>query len=249
MSIKAKLISGKRFGRLLVVSEYRTEGVKKEYFCNCVCDCGKSVVVRKYSLTGGDKNSCGCLKKDMNKRIKDYTGKKLGRLTFIEFVERKNKKTFWRCRCDCGNIVVLNLTYVRDGETRSCGCLQTEAARINGLKNICRGLQSMENLILHRYHVNSRKNKTQFSLSKEEFIEIIHKKCFYCGKMDFKRLPSNNELYLLNGVDRLDNNLGYTKENSVSCCSKCNYAKRLMDVDEFFEWVENVYKFQMERQV
>lgn len=36
-------------------------------------------------------------------RIIDLTGQKFNRLLVIEFFERKNNKTYWRCKCDCGN--------------------------------------------------------------------------------------------------------------------------------------------------
>ena len=48
-------------------------------------------------------------------------------------------------------------------------------------------------------------------------------------------------MYKGNGIDRIDNNLGYTVQNSISCCKKCNYAKHKMSYDEFIELVTNIY--------
>lgn len=40
-------------------------------------------------------------------RIKDLTGKKLGRITVLNRLgTNKNKKPTWNCRCECGNLVV-----------------------------------------------------------------------------------------------------------------------------------------------
>lgn len=36
------------------------------------------------------------------------------------------------CRCDCGKITVTSLYSLRSGNTRSCGCLHSEAAAANG---------------------------------------------------------------------------------------------------------------------
>lgn len=43
--------------------------------------------------------------------------------------------------------------------------------------------------------------------------------------------------YVHNGVDRVDNALGYTPDNCVPCCSRCNYAKRAMPRGEFENWL------------
>ena len=53
-------LTGKRFGRLLVVKEH--EHVKGQLcvWWDCHCDCGNDIVVRSYSLRNGDTTSCGC---------------------------------------------------------------------------------------------------------------------------------------------------------------------------------------------
>jgi hypothetical protein len=55
---------GQRFARLLVVS--RTENNKHNQACwNCVCDCGKELIVTSGRLKAGQV-SCGCLQKEKN---------------------------------------------------------------------------------------------------------------------------------------------------------------------------------------
>jgi 5-methylcytosine-specific restriction endonuclease McrA len=49
-------------------------------------------------------------------------------------------------------------------------------------------------------------------------------------------------LFIYSGLDRIDNNLPHTEENVVPCCKQCNKAKSYRSQEEFFEWVENVYK-------
>lgn len=54
---------GKRYGRLLVVSEMEQFGYLRKF--NCLCDCGKEVVVLMSNLQKQNHtNSCGCLKKE-----------------------------------------------------------------------------------------------------------------------------------------------------------------------------------------
>lgn len=65
----------------------------------------------------------------MKKSIKNILGDKYNRLTVIEFDRlEKNKGAFWKCRCDCGTIKVVNSHDLRSGNTKSCGCYFKEIA-------------------------------------------------------------------------------------------------------------------------
>lgn len=56
-------LSGKRFGRLLVIQEStRSSSNIRRWLC--LCDCGEIKVVRQTELTTGGTRSCGCLKSD-----------------------------------------------------------------------------------------------------------------------------------------------------------------------------------------
>lgn len=65
----------------------------------------------------------------MGARI-DMTGMKCGRLTVVEFVGH-NKMNFamWRCKCDCGNEVIVKGRNLRTGHTQSCGCYCKDRSR------------------------------------------------------------------------------------------------------------------------
>ncbi len=63
MSMRKINLSGKRFGRLLVLFESNSVAGKSMWTCQC--DCKKSVVVRGTHMTGGKVNSCGCLRHEL----------------------------------------------------------------------------------------------------------------------------------------------------------------------------------------
>ena len=54
---KIKDITGKRFGRLVVIKRIDSKHLL------CICDCGTEVVVSYGNLTSGNTKSCGCLAK------------------------------------------------------------------------------------------------------------------------------------------------------------------------------------------
>ena len=66
--------------------------------------------------------------------FQDLTGQKFGRLTVLERAESKGKRTYWRCKCDCGNECTVVGTNLRSGHTKSCGCLVSEVKDLSGLK-------------------------------------------------------------------------------------------------------------------
>ena len=55
----------------------------------------------------------------------NITGKRFGKLTVIECLGYvKNKKIFWKCKCDCGNETITTHYNLKNGHTMSCGCLR-----------------------------------------------------------------------------------------------------------------------------
>lgn len=63
----------------------------------------------------------------MPKKI-DLTGKRFGKLVVLnENPIRKNQKIQWDCICDCGNLTTVKGQCLKNGETKSCGCLNTES--------------------------------------------------------------------------------------------------------------------------
>lgn len=59
-------------------------------------------------------------------------GRTFNRLTVIEFAKRKKVKggtvIYWKCRCQCGQMMVAGATSLLGGNTQSCGCYQRERA-------------------------------------------------------------------------------------------------------------------------
>lgn len=60
-------------------------------------------------------------------RRMDLTGRRFGRLIALHALPKQPLRvTAWACRCDCGQEVTVGLGHLRNGHTRSCGCLQRE---------------------------------------------------------------------------------------------------------------------------
>lgn len=62
----------------------------------------------------------------MGKRI-DITGMRFGRLTPEYCVgQGRDKRAMWKCKCECGNSIIVSGKALRNGNTKSCGCLNRD---------------------------------------------------------------------------------------------------------------------------
>ena len=68
-------------------------------------------------------------------RFIDITGQKFNHLTVLERIPQTSPIQ-WKCQCDCGKIVNVRGTYLRNGHTKSCGCERIKAGQKQGLKNV-----------------------------------------------------------------------------------------------------------------
>lgn len=64
----------------------------------------------------------------------DLTGQRYGRLVVVDYYKSKKDAKgkpirYWKCRCDCGNIVNTCTNNLRRGNTKSCGCLRRDKTR------------------------------------------------------------------------------------------------------------------------
>jgi hypothetical protein len=241
-------LTGMVFGRLTVLGLDRREKATRgtRIYWKCLCSCGKEITTRGENLKNGSTKSCGCYNKDRVHEIQfdDLTGKRFGFWTVLK-VDKVVKEPgatryFWLCECDCGTIKSVGAGSLRGGKSKSCGCYKkTVSAKLNRREF---GVASF-NKVFSRYKQSAKERKVSFDLSKDEFFEFTQEKCYYCGREPgtlSKNMFKNGD-FLYNGLDRIDSSLGYIKENIVTCCTLCNFAKRSTPQKEFIEWIEKVY--------
>lgn len=64
----------------------------------------------------------------------DLTGQKFNHLQVLERIP-DTSPIQWKCQCDCGKIVNVRGTYLKNGHTKSCGCQRIAAGKEQGIKN------------------------------------------------------------------------------------------------------------------
>lgn len=127
---------GQRFGRLEVIGlvpkdKRPTKTAHRGNHWYCKCDCGNVVIHYTGALNQGDIKSCGCLSQE-TKKAKGFNeiGNKYGKLTVVAKApdEYNSIKPHWVCECECGGIAIVCGASLRNGHTKSCGCLRAPAS-------------------------------------------------------------------------------------------------------------------------
>lgn len=174
-------------------------------------------------------------------RFIDRTGQRYGRLVAVERAENRrgpNGKTrvYWLCRCDCGNETTVwswSLTRL----TRSCGCIVTDPKMSEG--------RAARNVVSRNYQRNARLRGYCWELTEGDFDRLTSQPCFYCGlpPSSVHKVRENCK-FTYSGIDRKENNVGYTLANTVSCCKTCNLAKAGKPYDEWTAWLARLTEHQ-----
>lgn len=127
--------------------------------------------------------------------------KTFGRLLVKSRAENdKNRNSRWLCQCSCGNFITVLALSLRNGDTRSCGCLKVGRAigkAINKTneceKNIDKTNPTKENVYKIRMLYTNRifpqeTLATLFGVSRKTISNIVKYKGFYSKSMDDKTL-------------------------------------------------------------
>lgn len=77
---------------------------------------------------------------EMEKEVQDLSGQRFERLTvFSQGPNDKRGETQWFCVCDCGGTTLTYGWSLKNGHTKSCGCLQKDIVKNTGKSNTTHG--------------------------------------------------------------------------------------------------------------
>jgi hypothetical protein len=166
------------------------------------------------------------------------------RLTELQsFKGAKNKHPTTRCVCACGRERIVRTTRLRTGRVTQCAtCAHAAGAKAGAEKRQLPADVALTRKTMGTYLANARARGLVFELNEQQVAGLLRTVCEYCGTQ-----PAP-----IGGIDRRDNNEGYTLANSAPCCSTCNYAKRDMPASAFLAWIERAHAhglLQRDRQV
>lgn len=107
----------------------------------CICDCGNLGEPKRYKLTQGRSESCGCLAHERLRRTSpelapardDHIapGTRHGRWTALTppYLDPGYRERVAQVRCECGTEKIVRAYDLLAGKNKSCGCLVADANR------------------------------------------------------------------------------------------------------------------------
>lgn len=173
----------------------------------------------------------------------DLTNQRFGNLIALShYSVSKNDRVvvMWRCVCDCGNSKDVCAISLIHGRTKTCfikGCRFMAGRRSRPRSNVWGAAW-----VYRGYKQLARRMKRDFTLTLEEFAQLLECRCHYCGiAPSTTARPSPSGLtFLYNGIDRIDSSVGYVSGNARSCCWTCNRMKSSLSESAFIEHVTRI---------
>ena len=178
----------------------------------------------------------------------ELEGSIFNNFTYLRYTRKQGAKFFCLFKCICGCEVEKRLDRVKSGEQKHCGCLKELRVRKNTpkKKRIIQEEKSMLiNKLFNSYKKSALKRKYSFEIGLDYFSELIFNECHYCNSPPLQKLigEGRKKIYegiIYNGIDRVINDIGYTEENTVTCCGYCNRAKGVYSAEAMEEYIKRI---------
>jgi len=169
-----------------------------------------------FNVLTTNKRSCNeCLEKQSIKDTDRYNKRK--NMIVASQQTGTTKRSCIKCQVD---FEPYNTRYLK--ESLNCkSCAEKQAVQDEKREDRVRNFKEEHLRNLEMYYKSyirdsPKRGKGDFKLDFETFSELVKSPCHYC------KSQTDSET---NGIDRVNNDIGYTKENCVPACWKCNRMK------------------------
>lgn len=189
---------GEKVGEITFIRLH--EKRKGHYYWLCHCGhCGNEAVLEAGNVRSGHTTHCGC-----QSPAPFMAGERHGMLEFVEFVETRGATAYWLAKCDCGGTTVACATSMRSGGTKSCGCLKQTHGHTMGANPTTE--YRTWRAVMERCLNAQGKDYQRYGAKGITVCEEWKDFATFLRDMGPKPSPQHT-------IDRINNDLGYFKEN------------------------------------
>lgn len=143
---------------------------------------------------------------------KDETGNRYGRLLVMSKADGM-RRVSWKCKCDCGNTVIVPGIQLRCGKTKSCGCLHKEITAKKNAERLTKhgdARTRLYGIFIGMHKRCEKKYHTAYGEYGGRNIKVCDEWSDYST---FKEWALENGYSDSLTIDRIDNNKGYSPDN------------------------------------
>jgi hypothetical protein len=188
--------------------------------------------------------------KSLRKNTLNRVGLTYQELTVLEHVgKNKHRQNLWKCLCSCGNHKIIPSGEL--GRTKSCGCLRKGTNKNSKHPNHAVGPNSpywKGHGLISAYRWKKMKDSASkrninFDITIEEAWNLFQQQEGFCALSGLEiRMGVKAREYGTASLDRIDSNLGYTKDNIQWVHKNINTMKMDLPQQEFILLCEKIYK-------
>lgn len=144
----------------------------------------------------------------MKNKEDDMIGKKFGLLTVIERTDNYifpngDSVIAYNCRCDCGNSKVIPKRSLKNGSTKSCGCIHTEIVRKLGKSNIKKNTYDLDGEYGVGYIIEGKVfyfDKEDYNLIKDYYWNVF--KGYVVSETNKQDVKTRMHRLIMNCIDK-----------------------------------------------
>jgi len=137
----------------------------------------------------------------------NLSGQTFNRLTAIGLDLLRTKRTYWLCKCECGNEVSVTACDLKSGHTKSCGCFNQQSRVQNNTRH---GYSRSPTYVVWTNLISRCTNS-----KRHDYKNYGGRGITVCDRWaSFENfLADMGEKPPKLSIDRIDNNAGYSPEN------------------------------------
>jgi len=171
----------------------------------------------------------------------DLTGRKYNRWTILAFVGiGKHSERLYKCQCECGTMAIRCGNAVKDGHTKSCGCLRAERAKeVHTIHGEATGTVKGRTKEFKTWiGIKARTNGNLNNKWRQDYFERGITVCdrwknnYEAFLEDMGRAPTKKH-----SIDRINNNQGYEPGNCRWATSKQQLEHKRRPVFMKFKYI------------
>ena len=171
-------------------------------------------------------------------RTVDVSNKSFNRLKAIKRVYLADKRrAYWLFKCKCGKNKILQLTNVKSGHTKSCGCFNHKKGN---LSHHWSGYKDISGDFFGHIKKGAESRNIQFTITIKDLWKLFikqDKKCSLSGvDLYFPKQGKANRASGNISLDRINSKKGYIKGNIQWVHKTINKIKQTLSNKEFIQW-------------